>query len=72
MEDDAKSIRPLRKSKTVRDVEREAHEAAGHTAYRGLVRPLRDRSWERRSTSTTGGSFERKLEAIDCSGLRLA
>ena len=34
MEDDAEPIRPLRKPKTVRDVEREAHEAAGHTPYR--------------------------------------
>ena len=34
MEDDAEPIRPMRKPKTVRDVEREAHEAAGHTPYR--------------------------------------
>ena len=34
MEDDSEPIRPLRKPKTVRDVEREGHEAAGHTPYR--------------------------------------
>ena len=34
MEDEAETIRALRTPKTVRDVECEAHEAAGHTPYR--------------------------------------
>ena len=70
MEDEAEPIRALRTPKTVRDVEREAHEAAGHTVYRDWRVPCVTGSG-RKSTSTTCRCFQRELEAVDCCGLRL-